>query len=417
VLTWIKIALRSLLKNRRRSFFTILAVGVGFAAINLFGGFTAYVFTGLRDGFIYGGGKGHLTVFKEDFFTYGALDGANYLLNEAETKTIREALRGFPEVVLVTGQLNITGLLSNGKVSTVFVAEGRVPSDKKAINRRATGMIGRLELYTGKALDDDVLYGIGLSSGLARLLDLAIGSDAIAMAPTVDGRINALDVKVFQLFEAPIEPLNDKMIEVPLKFAQSLYDTTSVDRLIVLLDETGQTASTRGALARALEERGLHVDVKTWEELSPFYTKAKDMFDIIFLFIFVIVVIIVVMSVINTIGMAVMERTREIGTLRAMGVKRGRVVSLFAIESAALGIFGSILGLGLTVAGWFIVMKILQPTWVPPHITKRVPLEVYLVPEYMLWSAICLVILAVGAAILPARKAAHEEIVDALGHV
>ena len=49
--------------------------------------------------------------------------------------------------------------------------------------------------------------------------------------------------------------------------------------------------------------------------------------------------------------------------------------------------------------------------------TRRIQLEVYLVPEYMLYSGVFLVLLAVGAAILPARRAANQEIIDALGHV
>jgi putative ABC transport system permease protein len=59
----------------------------------------------------------------------------------------------------------------------------------------------------------------------------------------------------------------------------------------------------------------------------------------------------------------------------------------------------------------------MHPTWVPPIITRRIPLEVILVPEYMLYSTVFLVLLSVGAAVLPARRAANQEIVDALGHV
>jgi putative ABC transport system permease protein len=414
--TWIKIAFRNLGKNWRRSFFTILAIGLGYAAVNVFGGFTAYIFTILRDGYIYALGNGHLTIFKKGFLTHGKLSPVRYLLSVAETQSVKELLQGFSGVVLVTPQLHMSGLLSNGEVSTVFIAAGRVPSDLRAINSHAQGMIGRLNMFTGKPLEDDILYGIGLSSGLAEQLQLRIDSDAVAMAPTVSGQVNALDVQVFQIFDSAIEFLNDKLMFVPLTFAQSLYDTTSIDRLTVLLKDTNQTESMKVALTDALAQHGLDVEIKTWKELAVLYNKVKEMFDIIFLFIFVIVFIIAMMSVINTISMAVMERIREIGTLRALGVKRNGIVHLFSIESIILGLFGCLLGIGLTLISWFIV-KMLEPSWMPPIITQRLPLEIHLVPEYMSLSIPLLVILSIGAASFPAHRAAHQSIVDALAHV
>jgi putative ABC transport system permease protein len=415
MLTWIKIACRNLGKNRRRSFFTVLAIGLGFAAVNVFGGFTAYIFTSLRDGYIYALGNGHLTIFKQGFLTHGKLDPVRYLLSEAETQTIKKELQSFSAVVLVTPQLYTSGLLSNGEVSTIFIAAGRVPSDLRIISSHAKGTIGRLSLFTGKPLEDDISHGIGVSSGLAEQLQLDMGSNAIAMAPTVDGQVNALDAQVFQLFESAVEVLNDKLVIVPLTFAQSLYDTSSVDRLTVLLQDTAQTESMRAALTDVFTQRGLDVEIKTWDELSLLYSKVKEMFDIIFLFIFVIVFIIAMMSVINTISMAVMERTREIGTLRALGVKRRGIVRLFAFESAMLGMLGSILGISLTLISWLAV-EVLKPSWTPPIIAKRLPLEIHLVPEYALFSVLCLVILSMGAASLPARRAAYQGIVEALGH-
>jgi putative ABC transport system permease protein len=416
--SWIKIAFRNLFKNRRRSLFTILAIGLGFAAVNVFGGFTSYMFTNLEDSYIYAQANAHITIFKRDFLTKGKLDPVSFLLTEGEMQRIQQVAQSFPDVLLVTAQLHISGLVSNGKVSTVFLGAGRVPSHVRFINGHAkSAMIAKLKLFDGKPLDDNSSYGIGLSSGLAEQLNLKIGSDVIAMAPTIRGQINALDVQVFQLFSTAIEVLNDKLMFVPLKFAQLLYDTTSVDRVSVLLDDSRKTELMRGELARAMAGRGLEVDIKTWKELDPFYTRIKDMFDIMFLFIFVIVFIVAVMSIVNTMSMAVLERTREIGTLRALGMKRPGIVRMFAIESAMLGALGSTLGIGLTILSWFLVNIVIQPTWVPPVMTRRIPLEVYLVPEYMLYSGFFLVLLAVGAAILPARRAANQEITNALGHV
>jgi putative ABC transport system permease protein len=415
MMTWFKLALRNLFRNHRRSLFTVLAIGLGFAAVNILGGFTEYIFTNLRDSFIYLQANGHLTIFKSGFLQDGKLNPTRYLLNETEVGVIEETLRRHPEVLVVTPQLNISGLLSNGKVSTIFLAAGRVPSDVRLINSHARGMTSRLQQFTGKPLEDDVVYGVGLSKGLAEQFKFELGSDPIAMSSTVSGQVNAMDAQVFQLFNSPNEALEDKLMLVPLKFAQALYDTTSVDRIIVLLDRTELTEPMRARLAQDFADRGLQVEIKAWDELSPFYTKVKQMFDVIFMFTFLIVFTIVVMSVVNTVSMVIMERTREIGTLRALGLKRRGIVGLLAVESMLLGVFGSTLGIILTLVAWSAIVA-LEPTWVPPQIASRVPLEVYLVPHYMVYSILSLVVLSLLAAALPARKAAKMEIVSALGH-
>ncbi|MEZ5583226.1 MAG: FtsX-like permease family protein [Candidatus Competibacteraceae bacterium] len=140
------------------------------------------------------------------------------------------------------------------------------------------------------------------------------------------------------------------------------------------------------------------------------------MFRVLFLFMFLIVTVIIVMSVVNTVSMAVLERSREIGTLRAIGAKRYRIVSLFGLEGALLGLFGSLLG----VMFFALVLGIIgfwQPTWIPPQIARSIPLEVYVVPNYLLASGLLLILLSFAAGIFPARRIALRNIVEALGHV
>jgi putative ABC transport system permease protein len=391
------------------------AIALGFAAVNIFGGYTSYMFINLKNSFIYSQGNGHLTIFKKGFLDEGKLDPVKYLIKEDELETIKEVCKSDSRVLLVTPKLQITGLVSNGNVSTIFYAEGRVPSDFRFMRSKSTGMLARLDSFHGNPLQDDVLQGIGLSTGLSKKLNMPIGASGTALSPTVDGMVNALDVLVFQTFESPMEAVNDKLMDVNLAFAQTLYDTKSVDSVTVLLEDTALTEQMGPHLQKLLTDKGLDVEIKNWEEMSHFYRKVRDMFNVIFLFLFLIVFVIVVMSVVNTISMSVLERTREIGTLRALGLKRIGIINLFAVESALMGVFGSAFGALITVVTWWII-KVVEPTWVPPQITQRIPLEVYLAPSYMIASFVFLIILSIGAATAPARKAAHTSIVEALGH-
>jgi putative ABC transport system permease protein len=413
---WLRIAFRNILKHTRRSIFTILAIGVGFAAINLFGGFHSYVFQGLRDTVIYSHAQGHVSVFKKNAQTLEAEnDPVKRLIAPDEQALIKKIVSGYPEVIRNTGQLQLSGLLSNGDASTMFIALGIVPSDILWIQQKAAGMIGRLQMFTGKPLRDDALYGIGISAGLAKKLHLTLESDAIVMGPTVDGQINALDAKIVQFIQSPAQELDDKFMHVPLDFAQSLLNTQGVDRIQLLLSDLKDCASIKERLNRFFSNKKLDLVAVTWDENAPFYVKVRNMFRVIFGFLFIIVLIIVVISVVNTMGMTVMERIREIGTIRAMGVRKGGILKLFTMESLLLGCMGCVIGMGLTLLGWAFV-KVLEPSWVPPHISMRVPIEVYLVPGYLLATTGSLILLSVAAAIFPANKAARLAVADALGH-
>jgi len=414
MLTWLTLSVRNLFRNGRRSAFTIVAIGLGFLAVNALGGFTAYIFTSLQDSYIYGEGNGHLTIFHAGFLGQGKLDPVRYLLTEADLAALRKRLAAYPEVALATPGLHIAGMLSNGQVSTIFIGEGRVPADMATIAQLSRDAIGQVRLYDGQALQDAHPYGIGVSRGLAQLLNVPLDGTAVAMAPTVSGQINALDVEVRQLIDAPVEALEDKLVSVPLRFAQNLYDTTSADHLTLVLRDGSRTGAVATRLAADFAAHGAAYEVRTWSQLSPFYVKVKKMFSVIFLITFLIVFTIVVMSVVNTVGMAVMERTREIGTLRALGMKRRGIVLLFSLESLILGAFGSALGIALMLLV-VLLIRLCEPTWVPPQITRAVPLQIYLVGQYWLGSVLLLLLLSLLAAILPARKAARMEITYALG--
>ena len=415
MLTWIKLAIRNLFRNARRSFFTVLAIALGFVAVNVLGGFMAYIFNNLQESYIYAEANGHLTIFQTGFLDKGKLDPTRYLLTEAQLNTIARVTARHPDVLVTTAQLGISGLLSNGQVSTIFVGSGRVPSDIEKIRGYANTTSKRIRQYDGHPLSDRDANGIGVSHGLAKALNLSLGATAVAMSPTVSGQINALDAQLLQLIDSPVEVLDDKLTIVPLKFAQSLYDTSSADRVTLLLKRGSDVEAIRMVLARELRQSGLDVDIRTWTEMSPFYTKTKKMFDVIFVVSFVIVFMIVVMSVVNTFTMAVLERTREIGTLRALGVKRHRIMALFSMESVVLGGFGSLMGIVLTL---LVITSVswLAPTWVPPQMARRVPLQIYLVPAYWMFSTLMLMLLSTFAAIMPARKAAHMPIPNALGY-
>ena len=410
---WLKIACRNLSRNRRRSLFTILAVGVGFAGVSLFAGFVDYIFTGLRDVQIYGRATGHLTVFKEGHELAGGRD-PDAGFSATELAAVEAVVSQQPEVAVTAPGMLVSGMLSNGETSSVCVGVGVSPGEVARIRGMAPGLLGEVKYFEGEPLSEARPSGIAVCRGLMRRLDLHLGDTAVVAGPTADGQFNAVDGEIVQVFDASGDGA-DRLFMMTLGQARQLRQSEGAHFVAILLHDRAQTAAVRDRLQERLRAAGCRARVRTWEEMSEFYRRVRDMFAVISRFIFVIVLLIAAMSVVNTIGMAVMERTREIGTLRALGMKPRGVSLLFALESLLLGAWGSLLGGGLTLAGWLAV-RLARPTWTPPQVSVPVPLQIDLVPGYMLLCALGMLTLSVAAALVTCRRAAKMEVVDALGH-
>lgn len=409
---WVQLALRNILRNKRRSLVTMLAIAVGFASISLFRGYSSSMYSGVKMMAIRGEGLGHLTIFKEGWREKGKLDPEAYMFSKKEVKKISELVTGEKDVVLTTPQINLSGIVSNGKVSTIFIAQGVVPQDDRAIK----GNWAAFRPINGESLNEKKPYGVEMAQDLAKFLNLNPGGDGVIMAPTLGGQMNALDMNVSGVFDTASDATNDKYMRFSFDYAQSLLDTEKAERVVVLLKDADQTEQMRGLLAAKLAKAGIACEIKTWNELSMMYSKVRGMMDMIFLFIFCIVLVIAVMSTVNTMGMAVLERTKEIGTLRALGLKRRGVSLLFAIEGGLLGFIGSIAGVVIHTCVWAMIQGI-APAYTPPGVSTPIKLMVSFVPEALIMLGICLVILSLAAAIMPARRAAKQNIVNALGHV
>jgi putative ABC transport system permease protein len=409
---WLKLALRNIQRNKRRSLVTLMAIAVGFSAISLFCGYTGRIYWFLKESAIRGESLGHLTIHKTGWLENGKLDPERYMFSEGELEKTRKLVATTQGVVLATPQIQVNGLVTNGKISTPFIALGVVPMDDKTIK----GPWGRLRPVQGDKLNERKIYGVEMAKELARLLSMEPGKEGVAMAPTLSGQINALDIQVSGVYDTGIAATNDKFIRFTFDFAQSLYDTKMADKIVVLLKDENKTEKMRTILHSELKNAGISTEIKTWNEMSLMYSRSKQLLDVILLFIFSIVLIIVFMSTINTMSMAILERTREIGTLRALGLKRRGVSMLFSVEGGLLGLLGSLMGIVIHFVVCFI-LRVFSPTYMPPSGTVPVKLWVDYIPETLFVLTVFLVFLSVLTSFIAARGAARQNIVDALGHV
>jgi len=404
---YLTMAARNLRKNARRSLATLAAIAVGYLAVNLFSGYIGQSYVGLRESAIRGEGLGHLTLTKQGFLKEGTLHPDRYLFSRQEREAITDLLQRESVVDFVSPSLSASGLVSNGRTSTIFIAEGETPA-----------MANRFKMPgSDRPALDEHRPGAGIvSKGLAEMLGSKPGETLVTLGTTLSGQTNALDLEVLGLWDTHMAATNDKTLKLPLEYLQKLMDTDGVSRLVVMLKGKADADQARRMLLPKLRQAGFEVEIQTWVERSAFYRQVKTLFDLIFLFLTAIVAIVVLMSILNTLSMSVMERVREIGTLRALGLQRWGIIRLFALEGGLLGLAGSLIG-ALATLGLTGGINAAGIQWLPPSVSTPVTFRLAYMPGVMVGCVGVLAVVAIFAAFWPARRAARVEIVDALGHV
>jgi putative ABC transport system permease protein len=275
----------------------------------------------------------------------------------------------------------------------------------------------------GPALPDDIaeLASPGKPSAGATP-DRAVPRIEI-LAANARGAPNVAAVNVLSAEFQGIKELDDVHVGLHLSQAQKLVfggTAPQVTAIALQLRHTAQIPAARARLEQLLTTtlKNEALEILDYEALNPFYDQALSMFAAIFGFIAVLIGSIVLFTVSNTMSMAVVERTVEIGTLRAIGLRRGGIRAMFVSEGIVLGGFGALLGISAALAvAWGI--NHLGLTWTPPGRTEPIALAVRVAGEYgmMLASAVGLLIVAAVSALLPAARASRMNIVEALRHV
>jgi putative ABC transport system permease protein len=243
------------------------------------------------------------------------------------------------------------------------------------------------------------------------------------LAANVHGAPNVASLEVMKAEQQGFKELDDMYVGLHLSQAQRLiYGAAkpAVTAVVVQLAHTSQIPLARARLEELLATtlNAEPLEVQDFAELNPFYDQAVRMFAAIFGFMAALIGAIVLFTVGNTMSMAVIERTTEIGTLRAMGLRRAGIRRLFVCEALLLGLIGAAVGL-VAALGVAWVINHSGLTWLPPGQVDRIPLAVRMWGENLLMvgTAAGLVLVAVLSAWWPARAAGRMVIVDALRHV
>ena len=463
----LSLAVRNLLRNRRRSLATLLAMAIGSTAILLFGGYSANINYTMHTEYVQSGG--HLQIQHRDFYLYGSGNPTAYAIADytkimADIKN-DEVLKGMVQVMTPTLQFGgIAGnyaagvsrtIMGNGLVaedinrmrhwndfnlrtgSPPFALEGSTP-DAAIVGTgvaRVLLLCDALKIANCPTPDAEApSYGAKLPDDIARLgeIESAPASKTTAakdvgrievLAGTARGAPNVASLQVIRAEEQGFKELDEIYVMMHLAQAQKLIYGSApqkVSSIILQLSHSDQIPQAIEQLKPILEKysKTQPLVVMDFKTLNPFYVQTVQMFDTIFGFIFALIGAIVLFTVGNTMNTAVVERTVEIGTLRAIGLRRAGIRQLFVTEGALLGLTGALVGvvLALILSG---IVNQMGLTWAAPGSVVPLPLTLTVWGESRMiaGTTLGLICIAILSAWVPAYRAAQLKVVDALRHV
>ena len=463
------IAIRNLRRNRRRSLSTLLALAIGLIAILLFSGFKANLGSTMLTSFVRAGG--HLQIQHRDYFLYGSGNPTAYGISgyDATLAAIRADAPLRPMLHLITPMLRFGGLAGNfdAGISRTVIGTGYVAAEMaemKRWNEYAMPTTDKQFSLKG-AVADAAVVGIGVarvlqlcaplhvpgckqpeisaerlpaSTGIALPADIAalasaehgpdsgLSGDKKArielLSNSSRGAPNVIALAVVAAEDQGFKELDEVSVILHLVTAQKLVFGRAEPRVTALMVQLNRSDDRFAAAQRlrqilAASPSGAALTVRDFEELNPFYSQSENLFNVIFGFIFVLIGGIVLFTVGNTMNAAVVERTVEIGTLRAIGLRQSGVRKIFVIEGFLLGCFGAIAGIVLAVLIGELVNRS-GLTWMPPGSSEPLPLQVRVLADgiTLAGASLGLVFVATLSAWLPAWRAASLSVVEALRH-
>ena len=457
------LALRNLLRNRRRSLTTLLAMIIGLVAILVFGGYKSNIMYGSETGFVQG--TGHLQIQHKDYFSEGGDNPTAYGI--ADYQRMIDAVRRdpilSPMLAMVTPSLQLGGIAGNfsAGVSRSVMASGVVVEEhNQMLLWNDYGLKSYAEpLPLNGSGPDAVVIGTGVARKLkfcsvlkvpncAQTATTPVGEgkqapDDIAalsvlektsapqqeetriemLAATAHGAPNVASLNVVQAKNMGIKAFDDVYLAMHLAQAQKLiYGATppQVTAIRIQLRHTSQIPAARERLSRLLatDFGNQPLEILDFRALNPMYGQTAQFMNSMFGFISILIAVIVLFTIGNTMSTAVVERTVEIGTLRAIGLRRSGIRRLFLCEGVLLGLIGAILGV---LCALFIAYLINHSglSWTPPGYSYAylILVRIWQDMPLLVGSVIGLIVVTLVSAWWPANRASRLLIVDALRHV
>ena len=412
-----KIAIRNLLRYKRRTLMTSLLIILGVVLVIVFSG-VSVSFKSMMIGSITDSMLGHLQIHKKGYVS--SIDNLPLHLNidEKGIKQLDKIFEKHSDVIEgYSYRIKLGAMLSNFMETTNIRLTAVQPQmEIAACPRLVERILGDVQDPRKFIEQGKIIIPENLSKGLK----LNPGDEIVLVANSKDGSVNGLSLTVSHIIEGLLGPSGrDGFIHIDdAKILLRIYDN-EINEVAIRLKNPDKLGSVNMILADELSEfknkqNNSVFELHTWADLSPFATIAAIV-DLLIITVKIVLIAIVLISILNIMMMSVYERVSEIGTISAIGTLPSKVLWLFMAEGFSLGIISTIIGNVIGVLA-LLLINIANIRFSFGRM-KNILLETSISSSELISVSLIVIIIAVISSLQPALKASKMQPVDALRHV
>lgn len=336
MLATLKLAWRNIWRNRRRTLISMSAVALGLMVVLVYGSMIRRMLSDAKNQ-LDNTGLGHVEITGEG---WRARRPVNVVIDPAVVERL-----SLPPGSEVAARLLSRGLLTS--------AHGNEAVEVHGVDWQSEVQVASyLRDIRKGALPEDGDAGIVIGDGLAERMQLDVGHKVRLMTQTADGEMGAQLFRVRGIFHALSSQISDRRIIVARAQLEELTGVHGVHQIVIQLDRAAESGAVAADIKRAI---GPGHDVMTYFEIFPTFAQMEKLMDSVQTLMAFFVYFLVGLGIMNTMLMSVLERTRELGVLQALGTRPGGIVALILAESFWIAtmsvVVGLALGLGINAYG------------------------------------------------------------------
>ena len=407
-----KLGLKNLTRQKRRNIITIFVIAFAFFGYlfmdSVMGGMEEMSFSNIKNY-----DTGNIQVMHPEYWEDREklpLENLIYLNQD----TI-DSIKNMDGVIGVSPELRFQANLNNGIDETVVLGLGISPEQYSEV------------FDTKNYITEGSMFAPGESKAvigvrLAELMDLKVNDYITLLIRTKEDTFNTIDVEISGLLNSPNPMINNGIVFVPLDIAQQALNIGNGVSLFALKTASGNEDKITKALMNSFKEKNLDLKAYSWRESAASVIALSAAKKGGAATILSVVLLIGMIGIVNNVILSALERTGEIGMMKALGMREWEIVFVFMVEATGIGILGGLAGCLIGFAGISYMAKYgFDLSYMGGDMSEfGIPI---LDKIYGTWNIpafsflfILSVMVALLSSIVPAYWAAHKDPVKAIYH-